>query len=216
MPIGQAVAWLQAHHPRGLRPDGSASSSGPAEAMLTGYSYAGRSSRAWESADLEVEVAQAGGASVLRADAVLVWLDPVPLPDSGGGRRVHVGVAGRCPATDKAIAGVTNRGADLRRRLLPTGVPTAGLECRYYGSNGRPFRLRVQLRLAAVAATRVARSMQRVSLSHTVGGVTSCPMDDGAAEIIALSYAGGPAVDLWVKLNGCRLVANGFIEAGLY
>ena len=41
-------------------------------------------------------------------------------------------------------------------------------------------------------------------------------MDDGAAEIIALSYAGGPTVDLWVTLNGCRSIANGFIESSIF
>jgi hypothetical protein len=58
--------------------------------------------------------------------------------------------------------------------------------------------------------------MQRLPVSHTVGGVFYCPMDDGASEIIALSYAGRPAVDLQVKLNGCRFVENGFIQTGLY
>ena len=125
-------------------------------------------------------------------------------------------VTARCPATDKGIAGVTNQGADLPRRLLPAAAPTAGLECRYYGLNGRPFRLRSQTRLTAAAASKVARSMQRLPLSHTVGGVSFCPMDDEASEIIALSYAGRPAVDLQVKLNGCRFVENGFIQAGLY
>ena len=41
-------------------------------------------------------------------------------------------------------------------------------------------------------------------------------MDDGAAEVIALSYTGRPAVDLWVKLNGCQYVANGFIQTEQY
>lgn len=211
MSVSQAVAWLQAHHPRGLAQDGS---SGPGWGEAIGYSYASHSSRAWESADLEVEVAQADGASVLRADAVVVWLDPVPVPDTAHGRRVHLGVTASCPATDKSIVGVTNQGADLRRRLLPAAAPTAGLVCRYYGMNGRPWRLSGHTSLTAAAARRLATSMRRVSLSHTVGGVTACPMDDGAAEIIALSYQGRPAVDLWVTLDGCRYVANGFIQAG--
>ena len=216
MPISQAIAWLQSHHPRGLSPDGSATSSGPVEASLTGYSYAGHSSPSWQSADLEVEVAQAGGASVLRADAVVVWLDPVPVADTAHGRRVHLGVAAGCPATDNSIVGVTNEGADLRRQLLPAAAPKAGLECRYYGGNGRPFRLRTQVSLTAAAASKLARSIQRLPLSHVVGGVVNCPMDDGAAEVIALSYTGRPAVDLWVKLNGCQYVANGFIQTEQY
>ena len=213
MPVSQAIAWLQAHHPRGLAQDGSF---GPGWGEAIGYSYAGHSSRAWESADLEVEVTQAGGASVLRADAVVVWLDPAPVPDNGSGPRVHLNVTASCPASDKSTGGVTNKGSELRRRLLPAGAPTAGLECRYYGMNGHPWQLRAQTRLTAAAASRLANSIQRVSLSHPVGGITSCPMDDGSAEIIALSYAGRPTVDLWVTLNGCRSIANGFIATSLF
>jgi hypothetical protein len=215
VPFTQALAWLRAHRPRGLPQDGSSQSWSRGQPTSAGYSYRGHSSPAWQSAELEVAVAGAGGGtSVLRADAVVVWLDPVPVPDNGPGRRVHLSVTAACPAADNSVAGVTNQGADLRRRLLPPGAPTAGLECRYYGLNGRPFRLRGQTTLTAAAASKVARAMQRLPLSHTVGGIVNCPMDDGAAEVIALSYAGRPAVDLWVKLNGCQYVANGFIEAG--
>jgi hypothetical protein len=213
MPFSQALAWLRAHRPRGLSQDGSSQSWVRGQQTTAGYSYRGDSSPAWQSAELEVAVAGAGGnTSVLRADAVVVWLDPVPIPDNGPGRRIHLSVTASCPAADNSIAGVTNQGADLRQRLLPSGAPTAGLECRYYGLNGRPFRLRSQTRLTAAAAGEVARTMQRLPLGHTVGGIVNCPMDDGSAEIIALSYAGRPAVDLWVKLNGCQYVANGFIE----
>ncbi len=127
---------------------------------------------------------------------------------------MYLGVAAGCPATDKSIVGVKNQGADLRRQLLPAAAPTAGLVCRYYGMNGHPWQLRGQTSLTAAAARRLATSMRRVSLSHTVGGVTACPLDDESAEIIALSYPGRPAVDLWVTLNGCRYIANGFIETG--
>lgn len=82
--------------------------------------------------------------------------------------------------------------------------------------NGRPFRLRAQVSLTAAAASKVDRSMQRLPLSHVVDGVVNCPMDDGAAEVIALSYTGRPAVDQWVKLNGCQYVANGFIQTRQY
>lgn len=217
MTFSQALAWLRAHRPRGLPQEGTSQSWDRGQLTSAGYGYRGHSSPAWQSADLEVAVADAGGGtSVLRADAVVVWLDPVPVPDNGLGRRVHLSVTSDCPATDNSIAGVTNQGAGLRRRLLPTPAPTAGLECRYYGLNGRPFRLRGQTRLTVAAAGKVARAMQRLSLSHTVGGSVSCPMDDESAEIIVLSYADRPAVDLWVKLNGCQYVANGFIETAQY
>ncbi len=51
--------------------------------------------------------------------------------------------------------------------------------------------------------------MARKSLSHPVGPIGSCLMDDGSAEMIALAYPGRPDVDLWVKLNGCLGVSNG-------
>jgi hypothetical protein len=217
MSFSQARAWLKAHRPRGLPQDGSSTGRTAAQATTAGYSYRGRSSPAWQSADLEVEVAGAAGStSVLRADAVVVWLDPAPVPDGSPGRRLHLSGTTPCPATDRSIGGVTNSGPGLQRRLLPAAAPTAGLECRYYGMNGRPFRLRGQTTLTAAAAARVARKMQRLILRHTVGGAVACPMDDGSAEIIALSYAGRPAVDLWVKLNGCRYAANGFIETAWY
>jgi hypothetical protein len=108
---------------------------------------------------------------------------------------------------------VTNHDADLARSLVPAGRPAAGLECRYYGMNGHPFRLRSQQRLTA-AARRVAASMARVPLSHVLGGVMSCPMDDESAELIALSYPGQPDVDLWVWLNGCGGISNGYIVSG--
>jgi hypothetical protein len=217
MTFSQALAWLQGHRPRGLAPGGSWKKTTAGKVTTTGYYYGGQSSPAWQSAELEVEVAGAAdGTSVLRADAIVVWLDPVPDPDSSTGRRVHLSVTANCPATDRSIGGVTNSGADLRQRLLPSGAPTAGLECRYYGLNGRPFGLRSQTRLTAAAASQVGGSMQRLPLSHTVGGVaTSCPAADGAAEIIVLSYAGRPAVDLWDTLNGCAYVANGFIMTAL-
>ena len=42
----------------------------------------------------------------------------------------------------------------------------------------------------------------------------NCPLDDGLAEVIALSYAGRPDVDLWISLSGCGGVSNGYILAG--
>jgi hypothetical protein len=40
-------------------------------------------------------------------------------------------------------------------------------------------------------------------------------MDDGSAEVLALAYPGRPDVDLWVTLNGCRDVSNGYILAAI-
>jgi hypothetical protein len=68
-------------------------------------------------------------------------------------------------------------------------------------------------KLASAAARQTAASMANLPLSHVDGGVMSCPMDDGSAEIVALTYPGLPDIDLRVKLNGCGGVSNGYITA---
>jgi hypothetical protein len=222
MPFGRAAAWLQGH--RVARPLAGSGSGTNGTVQDAGYSYRGPASAAWQSALLDVEVVSApGGTSVLRADGVVVWLDPAPARDQPGGPRIRVTVAGGCPGRDthEAAGGgpavpatdVTNDGADLAGRLLPAAAPAAGLECRYYGLNGHPFQLRAATRLSAAQARRVAATMAAVPLSHPLGEVTSCPDDDGSAEVIALSYPGRGDVDLWVTLNGCTSVSNGFIWA---
>jgi hypothetical protein len=102
----------------------------------------------------------------------------------------------------------------LTQRLLPPGQPTAGLRCRNDGLNGHPWHLVATQRLTAAAARQTARSMASRPLSHTDGGSVGCPMDDGAAEVVALAYPGHPDIDLWVKLNGCGGVSNGYITTG--
>jgi hypothetical protein len=210
-------AWLSAHPPRGLRSDGWASNKDSPYGLVSmvGTSYAGPASRAWQSADLELSAALAGPHStVIRADAVIVWLDPQPIPSSPGADPIRVTVAGGCPQSDRGVTGVTNPGAKLTGRLLPPGQPTAGLRCRYDGLNGHPWRLVGAARLTAAQARRAARSMARLSLSHTDGGIPgSCPFDDLSYEVLALTYPGRGDVDLWVKLNGCIEISNGYIIA---
>lgn len=218
VPFAQAVTWLGGLHPGGLHPGGSSrqwGTGGTSGTTINGYSYGGPPNAAWQSADLEIEVAPAGnGASVIRADGLVVWLDPDPVRDPGPDRRMRVTVAGGCPDSDAGFADVTNSGPGLARRLVPGTAPVAGLECRYYGLNGPAWRLRSTTRLNAAAAARVARSMARIPLSHPGGAVLNCPLDDDSAEVIALSYPGRPDVDLWISLTGCGGVSNGYILAG--
>ena len=150
----------------------------------------------------------------MRADGMAVWLYPVPIRDTAAGKRLRVRVAADCPASDEGVVGVTNPGTDLVHALLPAGRLRSGLTCMSYGMNGGPFRLRSQQRLSAARAARLAASMSRMPTSHPVGAVYMCPVDDGSAELIALSYSGRADVDLWVYLNGCGGVTNGYIEAG--
>jgi hypothetical protein len=215
MPLTAVQAWLSAHPPQGLHSDGSISGGNASTGQtMSGTSYRGPASPAWQSADLEISAAPAGAdASMIRVDAVIVWLEPRPVPSGAGAHPVRVTVAGGCPAADRGITGVANPGAGLTRQLLPPGQPTAGLRCRYDGLNGHPWHLVAARRLTAPAAGQVAGSMARLSLSHTGGGAVNCPMDDGSAEVLALAYPGHPDVDLWVKLNGCGGVSNGYITA---
>jgi hypothetical protein len=210
-----AVSWLAAHQPAGLPQDGS-SRSYLSDSQSAGFGYTGQGNRAWQSAELDVEVAPSGdGGSVLRADGLVVWLDPVPARDTEAGRRLRVLASARCPRTDAGAAGVTNTGGGLARALVPRGLAQAGLTCTYYGMNGRAWQLKSQRRLTAAQARRLAAAMARLPLSHTVGGVVSCPMDDGSAELIALSYRSRPDVDLWRNLNGCGGVSNGYITTSI-
>ena len=217
MPSEAVQAWLSAHPPRGLPQDGSATggNTSTGQATMTGTSYRGPASRAWQSADLEISTAPADSdASVIRADAVIVWLDPRPVPSGPGAHPVRVTVAGGCPAADRGVTGVANPGTGLTRRLLPPGQPAAGIRCRYDGLNGHPWHLVAARRLTAPAARHAAAAAARLPLSHTDGGVVNCPADDGSAEVLALAYPGCPDVNLWITLNGCGGVSNGYIAAG--
>lgn len=214
MSFTAARVWITTHRPRGLRTDSQVASFSRIS-ELAGYGYAGPASPAWASAELDIGVAPAAhGQSVMRADGLVVWLDPVPGKDTLAGPRLRVLVTDHCPRTDHSVVGVTNPGAALDHALLPAGRPNAGLECYYFGLNTRPFQLRQQVRLDAAQARRVAASMARVPLSYEIGAVVSCPMDDESAEVIALSYPHRPDVDLWVALNGCGGVSNGYITSG--
>ena len=214
MTLNQAVSWLKAHAPRRL-----GAAQGPMTETIRGtlvdfgYTYSGPQGAAWASAELQAQVAQraTGGRTILRADAVVQWLDPVPVRDNVTGPRARVTVKAGCPASDANVVGVRNSGTDLSSRLLPAATPAVGLECFYAGLNGHRFQLTRQLRLGQAAAAREAAEVARLPLSHVLGGMVSCPMDDGSAEIVALSYAGRPDVDLWRTLNGCQRTANGFI-----
>jgi hypothetical protein len=217
LPFTAVRAWLAAHPPRGLRGDGSADSENSATGQITmsGTSYRGPASPAWQSADLEISAAPAGpDATVIRADAVIVWLEP-PVPSAPGPGSVRVTLTGGCPPTDKNVTGVTNpAGEGLTQRLLPAGQPSGGLRCRYDGLNGHPWHLVTAQRLSAAAARKTASQMAGLPLSHPGGEVVNCPMDDGSAEVLVLAYPNRPDVDLWVALNGCGGVSNGYLTAG--
>jgi hypothetical protein len=210
MSYSATLAWIAAHPPRDLIQSGTAGTDGPA-GSTAGYGYSDRPTTSWASADLDVGVAPDGDGSVIRADAVVVWLDPKPIRDTTTGQRLHVTVTGGCPASDRGVVGVRNDDQRLHDRLLPEGQPSGALVCRYDGANGKPFALRKTTRLDAGSATTVADAVRRLPLSHADGGVHGCPSDDGAAAIVVLAFPGSGDVDVRVKMNGCSVVSNGYI-----
>ncbi len=213
LPFGAAWAWLTAHRPKGLPSDGSASSGNTrtGQTDTEGNSFRGPAGPAWQSADLEISAAPDGAhATVIRADAMIVWLDPRPVRSGPGSHPLRITLASGCPSTDNDATGVTNPGKGLTTRLLPEGQPTAGLRCRFDGVKGPA----TTDRLTAAEARRAARMMNAIPLAHPDGEAISCPLDNGSAEVLVLAYPGQPDVDLWIKLTGCGGVSNGHISAG--
>ena len=205
-------AWLDAHPPKGLGV-GSTATFGSHGVMASGVTYSDDAlaspqlSTTW----LELAVAPHGSGSEVRADAIVVWLDPAPYRDDRTGPRLRLTVAGGCPAHDTGAVGVRNDAPDLDTALLPDAVPSAAILCRYAGMNGPRGSLTKQERLTAAQAADVAAYLRSAPLSHVDGAVRSCPMYDGSLRLLAFAYPGRDDVDLWWPVGGCALIANGRI-----
>ena len=204
------TSWVPAHPPTGLELSGWADGD---EAV----SYSAKPTPQWQSAELELTQAPlTSSTAVIRVDAIVVWLDPRPLPDGAPGPRVRVDVEASCPRDDAKFVGVANPGADLTTRLLPPGTPRAGLVCTYDSSSPFDSRTGTLTRTAHFGggdARPLAEAVSRLPLSHTDPSATSCA-GGGPTAIVAFSYPGRPDVDLWVDLGGCGGgVANGYIVA---
>ena len=153
------------------------------------------------------------GTSLVRVDAIVIWLDPRPLQDDAAGLRLRVTRHGGCPTSDAHVVGVTNAGSDLDRSLLPSGQPVGGLICDYVGMNGKANSLLRATRLDADSARRLAAVVDTISLAHTNGGFRSCGMDEGAYSVLVFAYPQRPDVDLWWARGGCQPVSNGHIAS---
>jgi hypothetical protein len=199
-------SWLESHPPARLTPAGSSrgSSSDGIAWSEPDRSYA-------VNLQLEVSLAPHPTGTDIRVDGVGEWLDPRPTPDRAGGTRLRISVAAGCPQRDGGATGVRNAGPDLDRALLPHDRPTGGLVCRYGGLGADQHRLVGWTRLSRVASRAVADQVARLRIAHEDGVVTSCPLDAGGVEVVALGYPGRPDVDLWAPPTGCRTVSNGHI-----
>jgi hypothetical protein len=215
MPYPQAGEWLARQHPVGVVPAGSASTQDHGQVVIDSREYDAPAGPTWDSAQLQLTVAADGDTrSFLRADGLVVWLDPDPVRDDAVGKRMRLTVTESCPATDTDTVGVDNPGqSDLDAALLPTGTPTGGLLCEYGGLNGMPWILRVHRILDTSVATQLATATRQVRLAHPVGARRNCPGGDARADLLILSFPGRPDVDLWLNPSGCPAIANGHLRA---
>jgi hypothetical protein len=205
-----AWAWVENHPPQGL------------QTMADGYSHLqfavdGRQTwtepgtDAFSTATLTI-VAQGpdAGPTTIEVEAEVLWVTSAAQRDATSGPRVRVTLAGGCPASVHRMTDVSNPSADLDDRMLPPGMPTGGLICRYAGG-GTPLLIGAPLGPAPAQALAAAVSAIRIGTTATYQA--GCPVDViGNAVIFVLSYRDHPDVDLWYAPGGCEWLANGFVR----
>lgn len=207
-------AFVRAHPPAGLIQEGS--SSATVHGMTRhGYAWGGSAPGSSHGGQLSIGVAGPadGQVSYLRVDAGTDWLDPHPVADRAKGPRLRIEAGQSCPASDRAIVGVRNSGADFDTALAPADPPNGGRVCSYAGLNGQAFALLAQRQLPADQAARLAATAHAMDLSHS-NAVSSCGMSDLSAAVLVLTYPSRPATNLWLLTSGCSTISNGSIRAG--
>lgn len=199
---------------RGMKQSGSSSGSGPGGGVAKGVEWSEPDRPYATQLTMDVEVwSDPKGGSFIRADGMGEWLDPRPIRDTTpAAERLRVTTAAGCPANDRGKQSVVaSNDAALSRQLLPGASATRGLVCVYGGTNFSPaMGLYRTIHLSQEQAADFATRVQRLRLSHIDGGSTSCPMDDGSARVVALSYPHQADVDLWLS-GGCERLTNGSI-----
>lgn len=215
MSFRRAGRWITHHRPRGLTKSLSGESSSHGRVVSRFVGFAAPDSPAWVEAQLQIEVVRGRhGTSLWRVDGMALWLDPRPIRDTYRGPRARITTHTGCPASDRHFGDVRNSGARLPKMMLPPGKPSAVLLCRYAGMNGSAFTLAAHRRYGPRIAGRLAHRLRAMSLAHPDGVVTSCPMDDGSADVAAFAFPGRPDVAIWVHASGCRTDDNGVIVGG--
>jgi hypothetical protein len=123
-------------------------------------------------------------------------------PPAGGA----AAAGGACPARLPATVASTRPGAG--GRLVPPGVRSL-LLCAYHGLNppGESGRLERERIVDSPAA--LAWLVSNFDALPPAPRLTSCPMDDGTADLAVFSYSGSPLNPVTVGLTGCRIVTNG-------
>jgi hypothetical protein len=212
--MAAALAWISAHPPSGLTRSGSASGRGPGGTSSAGFAWSAPDSDAYSQAQLDIGVApDSANDSVVRADGIDIWVSSTPASDTTIGSRLRITLVRGCPESIAGYVDVTNPDPALRSQMLLRDQPTAGLLCRYEQGSSQGGVRPGPIRLGAVEAGRLARSVNAIRLGSSGDGSTSCPADIGLEDIIVFSYAAHPDVDLWYHSSGCRGLDNGYVSA---
>jgi len=209
-PPAMAWTWIKNNPPQGLQP------------MADGYTHTqfavyarqiwiAPDTDAFSSARLTIVAAGADpGPATIEVEAEVLWVTSATERDATSGPKVRVSLAGGCPASVHGMTDVSNPGTDLANRLLPPGIPTSGLICRYAGG-GTPLLVAAPLRAAPAQTLAAAVSAIRTGVTATYQA--GCPVDDiGNVVVIVLAYRDHPDVDLWYQPGGCAWLANGFVR----
>jgi hypothetical protein len=161
MSFNDALAWFQSHQPTGNPTRAGSSNRGRPGYQTAGIAYVGGKSNAWESAELDLGVGTASDPthSNVRADGVVVWLNPVPIPDRSPGSTVHFTVVQGCPHSDRTVPDVSNHAPGLDGQLLPADAPLTARACAYNCGNHAPF----HASLAAPSRRRTGRGRRQAA-----------------------------------------------------
>jgi hypothetical protein len=193
-----------AHHvPAGLSSNGTGTLTGPGSTVWEAGLTLDTTDRLLAQAGLVVSAEQVASHADIRVDAQVVYRLPFP---TGSRRPVpRLMVTASCPNLAARVPTGTNPATAGLDHLFVPADPNAALLCAY--SNGR---LLASRRLAAPAATRLARTLD--GPAYPLGpdpDAVSCPAGFAGAVDIAFGYRGALSVDVTDADSGCQEFTNG-------
>lgn len=136
---------------------------------------------------------------------------PPPSPSAPSptvtGLRLTITAAHDCPMTAR---GEVVSAAPDSGRMLASPQPAAGMLCRYSGIEySRIEHLLASARLTAAQAQNIAALLSKLPALH---GTVACPADNGARDLVVLTYTHQASAMIEVGLSGCGLVTNGWFS----
>lgn len=203
---GSALALidhLADHVPAGLSANGTGTLTGAGSTVWEVVLTLDTSDRLLAQAGLVVSAEKLAGHADVRVDAQVVYRLPVR---TGSPRPVpRLVLTAGCPRQQAGVPTGTNPATAGLDHVFVPSRPQVALLCAY--SDGR---LLASRRLAAPAATRLARTLD--SPAYPLGpdpDAVSCPAGFDGAVDLAFGYRGGLGVDVTDADSGCQEFTNG-------